>query len=63
MGYAKGNQVRLYGEVFDLLSDPVSIGDNLVVVDAIAKRSGSRQRVHIPLSVLNRAKQETDKAP
>ena len=25
LGYARNNQVRLYGEVFDLVSDPVSL--------------------------------------
>jgi len=30
LGYAQNNQVRLYGEVFDLVSDPVSVGDDFV---------------------------------
>ena len=25
LGYARNNQVKLYGEVFDLVSDPVSL--------------------------------------
>jgi hypothetical protein len=29
LGYGQNNQVRLYGEVFDLVSDPASFGENL----------------------------------
>jgi len=32
LGYGQNNQVRLYGEVFDLVSDPVSFAENLVFV-------------------------------
>ena len=30
MGYARNNQVRLYGNVFDLVSDPVSVGEKFI---------------------------------
>jgi hypothetical protein len=35
LGYAQDNQVKLYGEIFQLLSDPISISENLVFVDAL----------------------------
>jgi len=30
MGYAQNNQLRLYGEMFDLVSDPIKDSDDLV---------------------------------
>jgi hypothetical protein len=32
LDYGQNNQVRLHGEIFDLESDPVSFGENLVFV-------------------------------
>jgi hypothetical protein len=34
LGFTKGNQMRLYGEVFELASEPILMADNVVVVDA-----------------------------
>ena len=48
LGYSQNNQVRLYGEVFDLVSDPVPVGDNFVFVDALERKSGQVRRVRIP---------------
>ena len=58
LGYSKNNQVRLYGEVFDLVSDPVSIGDNLVFVDAVERKSGDARRIRIPLTIVRMAQQD-----
>jgi hypothetical protein len=58
LGYAQDRQVRLYGEVFELVSDPISVGDNLVFVDALERKSGQRRRVRIPLTVVHMASQE-----
>jgi hypothetical protein len=57
LGYAQNSQVKLYGEVFDLVSDPVSVGDNLVFVDALERPSGRVRRVCIPLNIVQMAKQ------
>lgn len=54
-GFAQNNQVKLYGEVFDLVSDPISIGDNVVVVDAVDHKSGQPRRVRIPTNIVNMA--------
>ena len=35
LGFAQGNQMKLYGEEFELVSEPIVMADNLVVVDAI----------------------------
>jgi hypothetical protein len=56
LGYAKNNQVRLYGEIFDLVSDPVSVGDNFVFVDALEWKSGRVRRVRIPPTIVQMAK-------
>lgn len=57
LGYAQNAQVRLYGETFDILSDPFSIGENAVFVDAMERKSGRKRRVRIPLSIVHTAKQ------
>jgi len=56
LGYAQNNQVRLYGEVFDLVSDPVSIGENFVFVDALEQKSGHVRRVRIPPTIVQMAR-------
>ena len=56
LGYAQNNQVRLYGEVFDLVSDPVSVGENLVFVDAMDRQSGQVRRVRIPPTIVQKAR-------
>ena len=52
LGYARDRQVRLYGEIFELLSDPVRISDNLVFVDALDRKSGQFRRVRIPRTII-----------
>ena len=56
LGYARNNQVRLYGEVFDLVSDPVRVGENLVFVDAVERKSGQVRRVRIPSTIVQIAR-------
>jgi hypothetical protein len=58
LGFAQDNQMSLYGQEFELLSDPIVIGDDLVFVDAVEKKSGRLHRVRIPLTIVNRAKAE-----
>ncbi len=52
LGYAKGMCVRIYGQEFDLISDPLSLHDNLVVVDGVERRSGETRRIRLPLPIL-----------
>jgi hypothetical protein len=49
----------LYGEVFDLVSDPVSVGDSFVFVDALERKSGHVRRVRIPSAIVQMARIET----
>jgi hypothetical protein len=43
------HQMKLYGQEFELLGEPVVMGDSLVLVDAIEKRLGQLRRVRIPI--------------
>ena len=52
LGFAQGNQMRLYGEKFEVAGDPIVITDNLVLVDAIEVKSRTFKRVRIPLPIL-----------
>jgi len=56
LGYAQNNQVRLYGEVFNLVSDPVRVGENFVFVDALEQKSGHVRRVRIPPTIVQMAR-------
>jgi hypothetical protein len=58
LGYARNNQVRLYGEVFDLVSDPIRVGDGIVFVDALEQKSGQLRRVGIPRAIVQMAKKD-----
>ncbi len=55
-GYAQNAQIRLYGETFDLISDPMVAGEDLIFVDALEHKSGRRRRVRIPLNVVHMAR-------
>ena len=54
LGYAQDSQVKLYGEFFDLVSDPVRVGENLVFVDAL-DRTNQFRRVRIPRTIVQMA--------
>ena len=55
LGFTKGNQMKLYGEILELVSEPIVMADNVVLVDATEKKSGRSRRVRIPLPVVNMA--------
>ena len=50
--------MKLYGEEFELISDPFVVGDDLIFVDAIEKKSRQQRRVRIPLPIVKMANQE-----
>ena len=58
VGFTQGNQMKLYGQEFELVGEPVVMGDNLVFVDAIEKKSGQLRRVLILLTTVNMANGE-----
>jgi len=51
LGYAHPNRIRMYGEEFDLTSNPIP-EENGFAVDAISRKSGVARRLRIPLSIL-----------
>jgi hypothetical protein len=51
LGYFQNGQVKLYGEIFRLVSDPVVVEGKSVFVDAIDK-SGTLRRIRIPLPIV-----------
>jgi|SwirhisoilCB2_FD_contig_31_17268088_length_273_multi_1_in_0_out_0_1 hypothetical protein len=52
LGYSQGNRIRIYGEEFDLVSDPITLRDQLVFVDGVERKTGVTRRVRIPLPVV-----------
>ena len=57
LGYGSQRHVRLYGEEFHLISDPIPDGDGFVV-KGIARTSGRSRYVRIPLSIIHTLRQE-----
>jgi hypothetical protein len=51
LGYARQRHIRLYGEEFDLISNPIPDGDGFAV-DGIASKSGDQRRIRVPLSIV-----------
>jgi hypothetical protein len=57
LGYAREKHIKLYGEEFHLVSNPVPDGDGFAV-DGITRMSGSVRRVRIPLSLVYTVEKE-----
>ncbi len=51
LGYEHRKRIRMYGEEFDLASNPVPDGNGFAI-EAISRKSGAARMVRIPLSVL-----------
>ena len=51
LGYAHRNRIRMYGEEFDLTSNPIADGNGFAI-EAISRKSGNARRVRIPLSIV-----------
>jgi len=56
-GYASSRHIRLYGEEFDLVSNPFPDG-NSFAVEAVARSSGEVRRMLIPLSLVQTLRRE-----
>jgi hypothetical protein len=56
LGFAKGNQVKLYGLTFELVGRPLVISDEVVLVDATEQKSGTSRRLRIPPTIVNLAR-------
>jgi len=55
LGYATQGRIKLYGQEFQVVGDPIVMTDSLVFIDAIDAKTGSAMRVRIPLNVVNMA--------
>ena len=55
LGYANKKEIKLYGQEFRLVNDPVVMTDTLVFVDAVETRSGREMRLRIPMNIVNMA--------
>jgi hypothetical protein len=52
LGFAQGKHMKLYGEKFRMVSDPIVVTEDKVVVEAVEERSGQARRLSIPLPIL-----------
>ena len=55
LGFSQGSQMKLYREKVEMAGEPMVVTDDLVLVDAIDKRSRQLKRVRIPLPILKMA--------
>ena len=55
LGFTAGTQMKLYGEGFDFLSEPIVLTDEVVFVDARDKKSGQARCVRVPLPIVQMA--------
>ena len=51
LGYSQCSIVRMYGEEFDLISNPMPEGNGFAV-EAVSRKSGSTRKLLIPLSIV-----------
>jgi len=51
MGYARSKRIRMYGQEFEVVSDPFPQGDG-IAVQAFSKRETQPRTLQLPLSVL-----------
>jgi hypothetical protein len=62
LGFTQGNQMKLYGEIFEFLSEPIVLTDDVVFLDATERKSGQTRRVRIPLPIVNMANRQHNAA-
>jgi hypothetical protein len=55
LGFTNASRMRLYGEEFELLGDPIVVADDVVFFDAIEKKSRQSRRVRIPRTIVSMA--------
>jgi len=58
IGYARNNHVRLYGEVFDLVSDPIRVRDGIVFVGRTGTEIRSTQARYHSTAIVQMAKKD-----
>ena len=58
LGFTQKNQMRLYGQEFQFLSDPMVMPDGTVFLEALEKRSRQTRRIRVPLPIVSMADSE-----
>lgn len=51
LGYAHQKRIRVYGEEFDLTSNPIADGTGFAI-EAVSRKSGHARMLRIPLSIV-----------
>jgi hypothetical protein len=62
LGFSRESQISLYGSQFDLVGDPLVISNDVVLVDAIERKSGKPCRVRIPINIVRIATEQSSHA-
>jgi hypothetical protein len=57
LGYCRHQRMRMYGEDFDLLSDPIP-HETGYAIEVVCRRSGTVKQLPIPLPTLEMIRQE-----
>jgi len=57
LGYARERRIKLYGEEFDLISNPTPDG-NGYVIDGVSCKSGGSRHIRIPLPLVHTIEHE-----
>ena len=51
LGYSRQKRIRVYGEEFDLTSNPMA-DENGFAIEAVSRKSGHARMLRIPLSIV-----------
>jgi hypothetical protein len=62
LGFARESRVKLYGEEFQLTSDPFVLEHDVIFVDAVERKTQQQRRIRIPLSIVKIATEERSAA-
>jgi hypothetical protein len=57
LGYAKSKRMRIYGEEFEVVSDPFS-EDNLIGIKVAGRRNFEVRVVHLPVTLVLALREE-----
>src|SRR5438309_1643929 len=63
LGFSRESQIRLYGSQFELVGDPLVITDEVVLVDAVERKSGKSCRIRIPLNIVKMVTKQAFQTP
>lgn len=52
LGFTEGNQMTLYGEIFEFLGEPIIVSDEVILMDATERKTGQTRRLRVPLPIV-----------